>query len=481
MSTAAIAPVKPINDPNPARTQPLALYLFLIDVLGVELALILGQSFRFGWASVLRPSILASYSALMIGVLVLPIVYASLGLYPGYGLGAVQRLKTRVYSSMLVFGSLFIWNLAWHSGSWSRAVLVLTMICSLIVLPSFETLGRWALSELGTWGSAVVVIGANKASETIIAKLQRDKSLGLMPIALLDDDPTTWGSFINEVPVCGPLSMSGDFRRKARIVIVPSAGVEKQRLLSLIEGLAFPTVLLVPDLVGLQSLWTVSRDLGGILGLELRKNLLVPVNRGLKRALDCLVAIPALVIAIPIIAIAAVWIKLINPGPAFFKQKREGENGKTIEIWKLRTMFINADDLLKSHLSQNPEAEILWKQHYKLRHDPRVLPLAGSLLRRLSIDELPQLWNVLKGEMSLVGPRPFPYYHLEGFSESFRMLRRSVMPGLTGLWQVSERSDGDLHVQEAQDTYYIRNWSLWFDIYLLIKTAGRVLFPKGAY
>jgi lipopolysaccharide/colanic/teichoic acid biosynthesis glycosyltransferase len=187
------------------------------------------------------------------------------------------------------------------------------------------------------------------------------------------------------------------------------------------------------------------------------------------------------VLSSPLVGLSALCVKIISPGPAFFCQEREGQHGKRIKVWKLRTMYPNAEAKLEEFLEQHPTEQAAWTEYYKLKQDPRVLPGLGWLLRRYSLDELPQLWNVLRGEMSLVGPRPFPYYHLNSFSPAFRDLRASVLPGITGLWQVSGRSDGNVNIQELEDTYYIRNWSLWLDVYILLRTIYSVLSPRGAY
>lgn len=270
---------------------------------------------------------------------------------------------------------------------------------------------------------------------------------------------------------------------KIRHALVAMPEVAREDLVWMLDdwGTVFRHVILIPNLFGVASLWVAARDLSGVLGLELRQNLLIPLNRWTKRALDIAGALALGILALPVAACAALWIKFASGGSVLYSQEREGEGGRSLRILKLRTMHADAEALLMRVLSTSPQVRTEWTRHFKLRKDPRILPGVGRFLRRTSLDELPQLWSVLKGEMSLVGPRPFPRYHLEGFGPRFRALRNRVKPGLTGLWQVSDRADGDLEVQEALDTYYIRNWSLWLDLYILARTVRAVLFPKGAY
>jgi lipopolysaccharide/colanic/teichoic acid biosynthesis glycosyltransferase len=186
-------------------------------------------------------------------------------------------------------------------------------------------------------------------------------------------------------------------------------------------------------------------------------------------------------LALPIIAAMTIAIKVIDPGPAFYTQRRIGQNGRQIPVFKIRSMYVDAEQRLEEYLSANPAARDEWQRFFKLKDDPRVLPGIGKFIRRNSLDELPQLLNVMRGDMSIVGPRPFPSYHLDSFDPQFNRERRSVPPGLTGLWQVTSRSNGDLAIQQTQDLFYIRNWSVWLDLYVLLQTPLAVFSRKGAH
>lgn len=456
--------------------------IVLIDVLALECSLLLGCLVRY-FLNPLFPISLHSeqYQGLVLGVLTLPLAYFLVGLYPGYGVGAVQRIRGRVLATFFMFFLLLVWNYSFQGHQWSRGVLLLTMCFALVIAPALEAPLRKLLIARGVCGVPVVILGGGNTGALVVRTLRKESDLGFVPLAVLDDNPNKWGSALDGVPITGPLSAIRAFESEAKVALVAIPHLDRARLASLIESLSFPNIIVVPDLFGIQSLWTTSRDLGGVLGLEVKKNLLVPANRVLKRMLDYALAAPLLLLSAPFLALCAIWIRIVSRGPAFFRQVREGRNGKRITIFKLRTMYSDSGRVLEEYLAGNPDERLNWSRFYKLRRDPRILPRIGWFLRRYSLDELPQLWNVLRGDMSLVGPRPFPDYHIDNFSTGFRTLRASVTPGITGLWQVSARSEGDLKVQEIEDTYYIRNWSLWLDVYILLRTLDMLLTPKGAY
>ena len=208
--------------------------------------------------------------------------------------------------------------------------------------------------------------------------------------------------------------------------------------------------------------------------------LLLTRSRLWKRVLDVALASVALLLTSPAMLVAAIVIVLRDPGPWRYVQIREGRGGRPFKILKLRTMYEDADVRLHTHLTADPEAHGEWHQDFKLSRDPRVIPGLGMFLRRWSLDECPQFWNVVKGDMSLVGPRALPEYHLIALNPAFRTLRQRVRPGVTGLWQVTARGTGSVETLEALDSHYIHNWSIWMDLSILARTIAVVVTGHGA-
>ena len=202
--------------------------------------------------------------------------------------------------------------------------------------------------------------------------------------------------------------------------------------------------------------------------------------RIIKRAFDLAALISSAIFWLPLCLIIAALIWLEDRKNPLFLQERIGKEGKVFKTWKFRTMVPNADEVLAQKLEEDPALREEWEMFYKLRNDPRITKM-GHFLRRTSLDEIPQLVNVFKGEMSLVGPRPLPRYHYEVLPAHVRALREQVQPGLTGLWQVSGRSDAGTEGMEISDPAYVKNWSLGLDFKILIKTVSVVVKGTGAY
>ncbi|MFZ5754251.1 MAG: exopolysaccharide biosynthesis polyprenyl glycosylphosphotransferase [Bacillota bacterium] len=198
-----------------------------------------------------------------------------------------------------------------------------------------------------------------------------------------------------------------------------------------------------------------------------------------KRVFDLLVGSAALIVALPLMILIAIAIKLDSKGPVIFGHTRVGKDGKSFKCLKFRTMVMNSQEILDNLLLENPQFREEWEKDFKLKNDPRITKV-GHFLRKTSLDELPQLVNVMKGEMSLVGPRPIIQDEIEKYGNYYEDYR-SVLPGITGLWQVSGRNDIDYTERVKLDVKYVRHWSLWLDIKILIRTIGVVLARKGSY
>ncbi len=201
--------------------------------------------------------------------------------------------------------------------------------------------------------------------------------------------------------------------------------------------------------------------------------------RVVKRVGDLVLTAVAMPFLLPVLLILAVLVKLTSPGPVFFSHRRICKNGAFFSMWKFRTMCVNSSEVLERHLAAHPEARAEWNQTHKLRDDPRVTGI-GRVMRRLSLDELPQIWNVITGRMSLVGPRPIVAAEVEKYAECFHCYTR-VKPGVTGLWQVSGRSKLSYDARVKLDCDYVTHWSLMRDLKILALTVKSVVNQDGAY
>lgn len=265
-----------------------------------------------------------SYSAEAIAALILvtlafPVGYAILGLYPGYGLNPVERLRRQVLGTGLMAAVLLASSDLAVRGQAPRGAALAATAAALLFVPLGSALVRTGLERTGRWGKPVVVLGAAKTGALVVRNLREWPALGLVPVAALDDDPAKRGSELEGVPVVGPISEAPRLAAQGiRTAIVAMPGAGRERHVELLTSLPFPSLLFVPDLFGAQSLWVTSRDLGGVLALEVQNNLLVPWRRALKRALDYSLGTALFLATLPLVAVLALLIKLVSPGPAFF-------------------------------------------------------------------------------------------------------------------------------------------------------------------
>lgn len=408
--------------------------------------------------------------------------YSLVGLYPGFGVSAIQLIRTLSRQTSLVFLAIVVCAYALPIvGDPPVSLLILWWLASLGALPLMRAQVASIAAEFPWWREPVFIIGPAGSVPGIVTSLAKARHLGYRPVGLVlargpEDAPAATESLT--LPVLEEAeAIEAALQLDVRTVLVALANGEQKavelqrhfRHVILVNGLECP--LVEPAAI---------RYLGSAIGIEYRNGLLVHRNRVIKRIMDIVLGTIGLVVLFPVAAVAAVAIVICDGWPWWHRQVREGRGGRPFRMWKLRTMYVDADERLRAHLAGHPAAREEWQREFKLSSDPRIIPGVGALLRRWSIDEYPQFLNVIRGDMSLVGPRALPSYHLEAFTPQFRDLRARVQPGMTGMWQVMSRGRGAIAGQEALDRYYIYNWSIWVDLFVLAKTVSAVLSRRGA-
>ncbi len=428
--------------------------------------------------------VLSNYLALLpFMVALFPVAFYFSGLYPGYGLTVIDEIKSLTYSISFVFIVLASMTFM-LKGEWeySRTVFFLSWGAILLVLPISRRIMKGLLSDKELWGIPVMIIGAGEAGEKAIRSLKKQKFLGLMPVVAVDDDSDRWG-YIDRVPVIGGLQIIPQLAKKLCVehcmIALPEKDQEEQlKIINSYSGY-FSNSTVISDDFGLSYLWVTTKDIGSVFGIELQQKLLQKVICMKKRIFDVVFGLILGIVTLPLLLFVALLIKFDSPGKVFFLQERLTIGRKKFRIFKFRTMYEDSDERLRDVLRMDESKRMEWEKYHKLRDDPR-LTRAGKFLRKFSLDEIPQFWNVVRGDMSLIGPRAYLQSEYDEMPDE-NMLIFKVRPGLSGLWQITGRSRHSFVNRQNIDIFYIRNWSFFLDIYIFFRTVSAVYYPDGAY
>jgi Undecaprenyl-phosphate galactose phosphotransferase WbaP len=472
--TSAYDLVDPVIQ-DPHRPGLSAMLVFTADILGLSLILwvFVGKTIMGRYAASGESLLLWQLLSLFL------VLYWLFGSYPGVSVNPVPEIRRISLANASAFLFISVILAVHHEALISQLVCLLACVGSSIVILTMRALIRKVGSRFDWWGYPVVLIGAGTVALSVLHKLISQPHLGLRPVAVVADQVAGWE--IEGIPVfpsecLGQIASSG-----VKHAIVAAPELSQSEFVDVIEqgGDIFPHLILIPDTDYIWKVESYTRDLMGILGIQVRNNLLDGGSQIVKRTIDLASSILLTLFFFPVMVIIALMILLESGFPVFYFQKRLGHGGRIFHMWKFRTMMQDNAMVLEQCLANNSAQRKEWAEFQKLRNDPRVTHV-GRLLRRTSLDELPQLWNIIKGDMSLVGPRPYLDSQLAKYRAAYSVYVKTT-PGLTGLWQVSGRNRTTLTERIAYDVYYIRNWSVWMDIYLLAKTVGTVLSGDGAY
>lgn len=389
--------------------------------------------------------------------------------------------KINIYATVAIVVLMYVSHIA---GTTSRLFIFFLWLFVFVLVVNLRFVVKRLLGKLPSFKKPVLVMGAGKTAALILHFFEDDTGLGYHFVGYLEDN-------VPDLSVASKYQYLGKFEDAEQViketgvdsVMITAPGLSNvviQQLVYRLQPLV-KKISYIPDMgsMPLASFDAESLIDGHIVMFKVRNNLASWYNKVLKFTFDIVLTFIGTICISPILIGIALWIYHDSPGPIIFKHKRVGKDGKEFPCYKFRSMCVDAKEKLEELLKNNPAAREEWEKDFKLKDDPRVTR-SGAFLRKTSLDELPQIFNVLKGEMSLVGPRPIikaevPRY--DKYIEDYYMVR----PGITGMWQTSGRSDVDYDERVQMDTWYVRNWNIWFDVVLLWRTFKVVVSKKGAY
>ena len=404
-------------------------------------------------------------------------VFYAAGLYPGLVYPPADEVKKFGICSFFVFvGIALSITVEDADDKWPIVTaLILATPFALILLPAAREFARTVFSKQKWFGVPAVIYVSGNSGDVIIERLLKRQDLGYKPGMIVDSKALIPGEKFG-IPVYPPTPETSSLIKSFDIKVAILCDYDRD---TTYINSNFRYTIQIPRINDISTISTNVRDFGGILGFSSTHNLTKPISLFWKRFIDLLLLLISSPVVLPVVLIVSLIVKISSPGPVFYGHKRTGKNGKEFKCWKFRSMVIDADKQLEKILAENPEMRAEWEKDRKFTNDPRVTKI-GKILRKTSIDEIPQFFNILTGEMSFIGPRPVTEPELKKYGNKAQIIL-SVQPGLSGMWQISGRSDTGYEERVTLDSYYIQNWSVWLDIWIIIKTVYVVLRGKGAY
>ncbi len=465
--------------------------MLFADVTGILLAIMLahfvnGERYNFLFFSLAEAEHTISFMVCLF-------LFMFSRLYPGVGINPAEEIKLVARYCTIAFlatiMTMFVLRPTWADMSTVPMLIWAISIVTILLM-------RWSIrilaTQAGTWGEPVIILARGTQIDSLTRYFLNRRRLGFVPI-LAATDSAGKKAITSSVPVIDlrRLLAGGYPIKDTNTILVDASFFGRDLRNNSYTKLTrmFKHVIFVSDMDWLEGASLAIRDFEGLTGIEARKDQLNSTNSVIKRGMDILGSLFGIFLFAPFIIFIVVLIKLDSPGPALYlqerisldrrKRKRPGEDTRKIFIYKFRTMYVNSGQTLTEYFANSPQARLEWDQTQKLRDDPRITRV-GKWLRKFSIDEIPQLYNVLKGEMSLVGPRPMMTDQIKPYGKNFEIYT-GVRPGLTGFWQVSGRNNTTFQERARFDLYYVHNWSVWLDLYILVRTVWVVLSRDGAY